>query len=291
MILTARTCALVAALSANVRAQTPQDFMPGSLVRLGVAYKGVNIDPAGTDVGPLDLVNTQPTVTIPAAMLTDAQGQVQPDRRFMIFMIDMDVIQNGVATTVLHWYQPDLVMQPNPAAMAAAMPNGVIPPTMPMVLTVDGGDNSRAITGEALPAGPNGQAAYFGPGPPPGPPHRYVQVLFAQPRNFSTPSCFSNIVSAPDMPPDVQGRVGFDISQFLVAAKVNPRPLAGNYFRAQNPMPGSLEQNANAMALRNNMCAGAPIAAGVGAMPPPPGAAKKRSVKRAAWSAKTRWFA
>jgi hypothetical protein len=54
MFSTRRIFALAAALSTNVIAQTPQDFMPGTLVKLGVAFPGVNIDPAGTDVGTLD---------------------------------------------------------------------------------------------------------------------------------------------------------------------------------------------------------------------------------------------
>lgn len=57
-------------------------------------------------------------------------------------------------------------------------------------------------------------------------------------------------------------RVGFDINAFLKAAKVNPRPIAGNYFRAQNPTPGNLAQNALSTKLVNAMCAGAtPMAA------------------------------
>jgi phosphatidylethanolamine-binding protein (PEBP) family uncharacterized protein len=198
-------------------------------------------------------------------MLTGPNGEIVPDRRFMIFMIDIDVIQDNIATTVLHWFQPDLIMQGGAMAAMAAAPGGV-PPNTPMVLAVN---ETKSITGVSLPAGPNGQAAYFGPGPPPGPPHRYVQVLFAQPRNFSVPACFQNIISQPDGPSNVQQRVGFDIAQFLVAAKVNPRPIAGNYFRAQNPMPGSLTQNAAGTALRNNMCAGV---GPMGSMGAPPGA-------------------
>jgi hypothetical protein len=49
-----RIFALAAALSLNVFAQTPQDFMPGTLVKLGVAFKSINIDPPGTDVSSLD---------------------------------------------------------------------------------------------------------------------------------------------------------------------------------------------------------------------------------------------
>jgi hypothetical protein len=222
-------------------------------------------------------VTTQPTVTVPAVMLLGPNGQMLPDQRFMVFMIDIDVIQNNVATTVLHWFQPDLVMQTGAMATMAQAPGG-IPPNTPMVLAVM--NETKSITGTSIPAGPNGQANYLGPGPPSGPPHRYVQVLFAQPRNFSVPTCFQNIVSQPDGTTDVQQRVGFDISQFLVAAKVNPRPIAGNYFRAQNPVPGSLTQNAATTALRNNMCAapapaGAPAPAAAPApapAPAPPGA-------------------
>jgi hypothetical protein len=54
-----RILALVAALSVNVLAQTPQDFQPGTLVKLGVQFKAVNIDPPGSDVGTLDCMYTQ----------------------------------------------------------------------------------------------------------------------------------------------------------------------------------------------------------------------------------------
>lgn len=52
-------------------------------------------------------------------------------------------------------------------------------------------------------------------------------------------------------------RVGFDIAAFLKTAKVNPRPVAGNFFRAQNPMPGSLSVNVVGTRLVDAMCAGA----------------------------------
>lgn len=38
----------------NVFAQTPMDFMPGTLVKLGVQFRSVNIDPPGSAVGGLD---------------------------------------------------------------------------------------------------------------------------------------------------------------------------------------------------------------------------------------------
>ena len=53
MVSSRQFLAAVAALSLNVAAQTPQDFMPGSLVKLGVAYPSLNVDPAGTQVDSL----------------------------------------------------------------------------------------------------------------------------------------------------------------------------------------------------------------------------------------------
>lgn len=47
-----RRAALAASLlsTCNVCAQTPMDFMPGTLVKLGVQFNSVNIDPAGSAV-------------------------------------------------------------------------------------------------------------------------------------------------------------------------------------------------------------------------------------------------
>lgn len=39
--------------SHDVCAQTPMDFMPGSLVKLGVQFNSVNIDPPGSFVDSL----------------------------------------------------------------------------------------------------------------------------------------------------------------------------------------------------------------------------------------------
>lgn len=37
-----------AGLAYHVAAQTPEDFTPNSLVRLGITYPKINIDPPGT---------------------------------------------------------------------------------------------------------------------------------------------------------------------------------------------------------------------------------------------------
>ncbi|QDS69328.1 hypothetical protein FKW77_003408 [Venturia effusa] len=297
-----RKAALAASLLSNhnVLAQTPMDFMPGTLVKLGVQFNSVNIDPAGSAVGSLDQVATEPVVTIPSAMLVGPNGEMVPGRRFMVFMIDIDVVQENVATTVLHWFQPNLIMeasaaqQPAPAPVPSAAPpvaplGSPSPPTLaglplpaipftalaakdvrsaaalglPPTVRLFKAPKQDSITDQTLPASPLGLAAYFGPGPPPGAAHRYVQVLFAQPRNFSIPPCYQNILTNPNNPNQSRkARVGFDIMGFLKATNTNPRPIAGNYFRAQNPTPGNLARNAASTRLVDAQCAGAtPMAA------------------------------
>jgi hypothetical protein len=196
----------------------------------------------------------------------------------MIFMIDTDVVRNNVATTVLHWFQPDLMPQGDSLVLFGNPPASANPNKPNILLAVNETLNSARLLRRQQPTpdpndptglgpgtfGTRAQAPYFGPGPPPGPPHRYVQVLFAQPDNFTIPDCFANIITPPGVT-DRSGRVGFDIDQFLRASGVRARPLAGNYFRAQNPMPGELDVNPTATQLRNNNCAG----------PTPPPAVRK----------------
>lgn len=218
-------------------------------------------------------------------MLTNAQGQLDPNSKFMVFMIDTDVVQNNVSTTLLHWFQPNLQMTTS-STPAAAAGNATAAFTSQMVtLAVNNGAAAAPVPGAPAPApnaNTNVQTAYLGPSPPPGPPHRYVQVLFFQPSNFSVPACFQNILTQPGQAPNSNTamRVGFDINQFLAAANLPAAPIAGNFFRAQNPQPGSLTVSATASALVNAMCpgvnaigAGAPpmAAMGMGGMAPAAG--------------------
>ncbi|KAK3045101.1 hypothetical protein LTS18_014571, partial [Coniosporium uncinatum] len=137
----------------------------------------------------------QPTLRAPAGLPTNT--------KYMIFMIDIDVNQNGTGTTVLHWFQPDLILNPTT--------NILDPPT-----TVNAANS----------------APYFGPGPPPGPSHRYVQALFAQPpqagraTEFALPSCFNAITQR-------NGRLGFNVQQFAQVVGLQT-PVAGNFLRSQN---------------------------------------------------------
>jgi phosphatidylethanolamine-binding protein (PEBP) family uncharacterized protein len=202
---------------------------------------------------------------VPASNLVGASGKIDPNQRFMVFMIDIDVIQNNVATTVLHWFQPNLALESTQAAgaiMAPALPgantSSIFAQSLAntMMQLVKGPPRQASITGITLPATTIGQVDYLPPGPPPGPPHRYVQVLYAQPSNFSVPQCFQNVLSTPGNASANGQRLGFDINQFLAASNVRTRPIAGNYFRASNAKPGSLVANAVATQLVNARCPG-----------------------------------
>ncbi|KAF2753067.1 hypothetical protein EJ05DRAFT_490472 [Pseudovirgaria hyperparasitica] len=70
-------------------------------------------------------------------------------------------------------------------------------------------------------------APYIRPAPPaenPPVPHRYVQLLFPQPENFSVPDSQQQAV---------QMRRGFNTTGFIAAAGLNT-PILGNYFRVVN---------------------------------------------------------
>jgi len=176
-------------------------------------------------------------------------------------MIDTDVVQNNIATTLLHWFQPNLQMTGQPTAPSTSNSSIYTPPMV--TLAVSGATQPPAL-GSASTPNSNAQTSYLGPSPPPGPPHRYVQALFAQPTNFSVPACFQPILtsggrsSAATSASSTNGtaRLGFDITQFIVAAALNPMPVAASFFRAQNPSPGSLAVSPTASALADAMCPG-----------------------------------
>ena len=113
-------------------------------------------------------------------------------------MMDIDVPLNG-GTTLLHWLRwpitPDLT-------------NGQL--TIPI-------DNTSG-------------APYFGPAPPSGQTHRYVELLFKQPTaEFQVPSDFQSF----SPPANVTARIGFDLNKFMQEAGLTDL-VAANFFRVQN---------------------------------------------------------
>jgi hypothetical protein len=113
-------------------------------------------------------------------------------------MLDLDVPLNG-GTTLLHWLVPDVV--PNASNGQLTIPNTTDTPGAP----------------------------YFGPAPPPGNAHRYVELLFDQPENFEIPADFASI----NPPKNVTDRIGFDLEKFVEESGLK-KLVAGNFFRVQN---------------------------------------------------------
>jgi len=130
----------------------------------------------------------------------------------MIFALDPDVIMSGtgIQTVVLHWYQPYLTFN-----CTDRSPND----WEDTLLTPD--SNSTGLV-----------APYIAPQPPPYSHHRYVFLLFEQPDRYEFPECFAHIA-----PKSVEARVGFDLRQFMLVARLDP-PIAVNYFYGRNQAPG-----------------------------------------------------
>lgn len=136
-------------------------------------------------------------------------------------MIDLDVPgANATAPrqTLLHWFAPNVTS------------------------TTD----ARNTTSTFKPAAAAGGAPYLQPNPPVGDiPHRYVVLLFAQPRNFSV-SAFASI----NPPADTTARRGFNITNFIRLTGLSA-PLAANYFTVQNSTNATAAGNATATAGAN----------------------------------------
>ena len=122
-------------------------------------------------------------------------------RSYLIFLIDLDVILNATtATTILHWYQPNLVVSCNKKETSI-------------------NPSKRQKTGPA-----KSRAPYIGPRAKGIKHHRYVFFLFEQPRKYRFPECFSHI-----FPEKVDARAGFDVVQFANVAGLE-RLVGINWF-------------------------------------------------------------
>lgn len=148
----------------------------------------------------------------------------------MIF-IDLDVVFPGtqIQSVILHWYQQNM-------AVNCTKPN---PPSI--IIPGDGHGNT-----------PNRIASYIAPRAPPNTHHRYVYLLFTQPRDYHFPDCFAHV-----FPKTVDARAGFDIRDFVQAAGLDP-PVAMNYFIGRHePTEGetsTVSQTATTTSFRSVDC-------------------------------------
>lgn len=122
-------------------------------------------------------------------------------QHYIVFMLDLDVPQkkNDTTSTVpfLHWYQPDLALDTKTGKLH-------VPKSSKLA-----------------------KADYISPSPPPGPEHRYVELLFDQPSDYRFPAEFEKYLAK-----ESSARVGFEILDFVEAANLK-KPVAGNWFLVQ----------------------------------------------------------
>ena len=133
----------------------------------------------------------------PGAKIPNKEAKVAPQvsssgldldcsKLYLIFLIDLDVILNNtIATTILHWYQPNLAVNCSEGDM-----KGLLTP--------------RKDTNPGLHV-----ASYIAPRARGQVHHRYAFFLFEQPPKFFFPRCFAHI-----FPETVDARAGFDLIQF-----------------------------------------------------------------------------
>lgn len=182
------TIATTLALAASALAQnTPAGFTPTSNKTLDVYFGTTYITPGL-------LVRKSLTAKAPTIGLT---GETLSGKYLLAF-IDIDVLQSGKRTTVLH------------ALLQDYTPSGQT-------------QNGTAI----LTTKATGPSSYFGPAPPaetPKHPHNYIFLLHKQPDGFAVPSAHRQAV---------QSRFGIDWNKFVVDAKLSP-PVAANYLQVQS---------------------------------------------------------
>ncbi|OKL60677.1 hypothetical protein UA08_03957 [Talaromyces atroroseus] len=181
--------------------QTPPGFEPSTENKLGVKFGNrVRADNGNK----LEKADTQSIPRLDLKFLIDdvdssflfAETSTSSSH-YIVFMIDLDVPRNGTTVPFLHWYQPNF------------------------------GLNRK--TGKLLPpkSSEPAKAEYVGPSPPPGPAHRYVELLFNQPFYYEFPEEFDRYLEKKS-----SARVGFEINDFVKAAKLQ-KPIAGNWFLVQ----------------------------------------------------------
>ncbi|KAI4678156.1 uncharacterized protein J4E88_006676 [Alternaria novae-zelandiae] len=181
------TIASLLVLAASAIAQTtPSGFTPATNATLDVYY--------GTQyISPSLIVKKSSTAKAPVIGLTNTTLS----GKYLLAMIDIDVTQNGRASTVLH------------ALLQDYTPSG----------TKQNGTSVLTTTATT-------PSSYFGPAPPAGAPptHRYVFLLHEQPANFAVPAAHQQAVSS---------RFGIDWPKFIVDAGLKA-PIAGNYLQVKS---------------------------------------------------------
>ncbi|EPS41779.1 hypothetical protein H072_4286 [Dactylellina haptotyla CBS 200.50] len=198
----ARYLTALLALAGTAISQTPQGFSPSVSQYLPVTYDTSANPSFFANGGVFDkrAVQTIPEVYVPD--LASLTGQT-----FIVLMVDPDAPspQNNSLGQILHWLQPGVKVP-----IASKKVRGPNNSTTYIML-----DTTLA----------NAIAPYRGPAPPSQDPHRYIFMLFLQPKpTFTLPAGFERFEGGND-------RRQFNADAFVKAAGLDA-PIAGNYFLA-----------------------------------------------------------
>jgi len=172
----------------SVHCQTPPGYSLTTSNTVNVTFGGSHQIYTGEFILP------QEAFSVPTLSST----QLDPFEPHIAFMIDLEIIKQGITYPLLHWYQADLWSSPQTSSS-------------PLLNATNTG------------------APYVGPMPIPGAKHTYVVLLFRQPLDYKFPTCFNDI-----FPISLETRSGFDIHLFMKMAGLE-NLVAANYFYSQNP--------------------------------------------------------
>ncbi|ORY62534.1 phosphatidylethanolamine-binding protein [Pseudomassariella vexata] len=178
---------LGSALAAQSTTTSP-GFTPASDTLLGLFFDGNTFVASGSH-------KELSQVSIPPKLALEKRTHAT---NYLSLMVDPDVFYLNVTYTFLHWLSQDLAIGDHSSF-----------PRFPFILT-----NTSANLAE-----------YISPGPQAGDTHRYVYLLFNQPKGF-------NITDAP-YDTDVYTRLSFNLPSFIQENGLGD-PVAGNYFLATN---------------------------------------------------------
>ncbi|KAI1171915.1 phosphatidylethanolamine-binding protein [Nemania sp. FL0916] len=172
-------------------AQTPAGFTPAVTEKLEVTFGTKSIATGGQSMTKAETAR-QPTIGIP----------VPANGTYLYMLIDLDASTNfanpkqGQQATYLHTVLRDF--KGNGAPSAAGI---------------------TTLTTTAT-----GPVSWFGPAPPaenPPHPHRYTNLLWAQPANWQIPAAANTMLQ--------NQKLGFNVTNFIAAAGL-PNPIFANYF-------------------------------------------------------------
>ncbi|KAF2125511.1 PEBP-like protein [Dothidotthia symphoricarpi CBS 119687] len=179
----------IATLIGYAQAQTPKGFTPSVNTKLKVLFNDTSVKTPGQLLTKAETAS-QPQIAFDSTKLCS-------NETYMFVMLDLDVPPaqgNTTRRVLLHALNTGFKATQQPA----------------------GGSDTLLVSSS------KGPAPYLSPGPPPTDtiPHRYVQLLFKQPEDFS--------LKASDFA-DTGARFNFDITSFMSKNGVCA-PLAGNFF-------------------------------------------------------------